>query len=339
MRRALSTLASSLRMAAGSLAFAATGRTPASAYQSMIRLFMLTGGQSNDLASRWLSLLHPPRPIAPAEGVLGALDAGRLKTLDAKLRSDGYVLFERALPEDLCDRLQQFALTQPCKRRATDEAGAGAAEEVYPRAKPGGIIYDFHPQRLIHDADVQRLMADPSILALAQSYLGAAPVLDTVNMWWTTAFGTRPDSSAAQLWHFDMDRLRWIKFFVYLTDVTVENGPHCFIAGSHRTGGIPQSLRDLGYARITDDVVDKLYPREAIKTFVAPRGSILAEDTRGLHKGLPAVRGDRLMLEFEFSNSLFGGTPFHEARLATFSDPAFAQYVGQHPRLFQRWLG
>jgi ectoine hydroxylase-related dioxygenase (phytanoyl-CoA dioxygenase family) len=163
-------------------------------------------------------------------------------------------------------------------------------------------------------------------------------VLDTVNMWWTTAFGTRPDSSAAQLWHFDMDRLRWIKFFVYLTDVTLESGPHCFVAGSHRTGGIPQDLRDLGYARITDDVVDRHYPREAIKEFVAPRGSILAEDTRGLHKGKPAIKGDRLMLEFEFSNSLFGGNPVHAARLTEFRDAQFERFVGEHRRLLQRWI-
>jgi hypothetical protein len=339
VRRLLSILSASARLAAGSLAFAATGRTPASAYQSMIRLFMLTGGRSNDLAARWVSLLHPPRPLAPANGVLGALGAGRLKTLDEKLRTDGYALFERALAEDLCDRLLQFALTQTCKVRPMDAGSAVPAESVvYDRSRPRGIIYDFHPQALIHNPDIQRLMADASILALAQSYLGAKPVLDTVNLWWTTAFGAKPDSSAAQLWHFDMDRLRWVKFFIYLTDVTRESGPHCFVAGSQRTGGIPQNLRDLGYARITDDVVDKNYPRDAIKEFTAPRGSILVEDTRGLHKGKPVLRGDRLMLEFEFSNSLFGGTPVHEAHLQRFCDPAFETYVRSRPRLFQRWL-
>lgn len=339
MRRALGMLKSSLTIAMGSLAFAATGRTPPSAYQSMIRLFTLTGGRSNDLAARWLSALHPPKQLPAPRGVLGDLSGARMAELDAQLRRDGYALFPSALPAALCDRLLEFAVTHPCKRRPMDGEDGGGAELVYERAKPTAIVYDFHPQALIHNADIQGLMQDPSILALAQSYIAAQPVLDTVNLWWTTAFGAKPDSSAAQLWHFDMDRLRWIKFFVYLTDVTVESGPHCFVAGSHRTGGIPPSLRDLGYARITDDVVEKLYPSDAIKEFVAPRGSILAEDTRGLHKGKPALKGDRLMLEFEFSNSLFGGTPPNVARLTTFRDPQFKQFVSDHPRLFRRWLG
>ena len=36
-------------------------------------------------------------------------------------------------------------------------------------------------------------------------------------------------------------------------------------------------------------------------------GTIVAVDTRGFHKGKLPKNSDRLALEFEFSNSLFGG--------------------------------
>ena len=36
-----------------------------------------------------------------------------------------------------------------------------------------------------------------------------------------------------------------------------------------------------------------------------PRGTIFAEDTRGLHKGKHLLTGDRLLFQLEFSNSLF----------------------------------
>ena len=338
MRRVLRILASVLRLAAGSLAFAATGRTPASAYQNMIQLFMLTGGRSNDLVSRWLSVLHPPKREPAASGVLGDLSGGRMAELDARLRRDGYVLFPAALPPVLCDRLLQFALTQPCKRRPMDGETAAASEAVYDRANPRGVVYDFHPQVLINNPDIQALMQDRSIVALAQSYLGARPVLDTVNLWWTAAQGLRPDSNAAQLWHFDMDRVRWIKFFVYLTDVGPQNGPHCFVAGSQRTNGIPRELLERGYVRISDADVAQLYPPHAFQRFTAPRGSIIAEDTRGLHKGEPVLSGDRLMLEFEFSNSLFGGAPWHQAKLARYRDGEFEAFVHGNRRVFSRWL-
>jgi hypothetical protein len=339
MRRALGMASAALRLAAGSVAFAATGRTPASAYQSMIRLFTLTGGWSNDVAARWLSVLHPPRRAQTASGVLGNLDAKALDDLDKRLRRDGYVVFEKALPDALCDQLLEFALHQPAKVRPSDSERQPPAEEIlYDRANPRGIIYDFHPQLLVNQSDIQQLMADTSIIAVAEKYLSATPVLDTVNMWWTAARGATPDSSAAQLWHFDMDRVRWIKFFVYLTDVTADSGPHCFVAGSHRTGAIPRSFLDKGYARLPDSEVQREFTDDAIKTFVAPRGSIIAEDTRGLHKGLPVLRGDRLMLEFEFSNSLFGGAVAYPAKLARFRDAEFEQFVATHRRVFSRWL-
>ena len=339
MKRLLYTILSGLRLIAGSLVFAATGRTPMSAYQSLIHLFMVTGGRSNDVAAKWLSVLHPPRAKPSASGVLGNLDDGRLDRLDSQLRHDGYVVFERALPDDLCDRLLAFALRQPAKVRASDRAPTPLAGGiVFDRANPRGIIYDFHPQVLVNQPDFQRLMSDASIVALAERYLGAKPVLDTVNLWWTAKQSATPDSNAAQLWHFDMDRVRWVKFFMYLTDVTPESGPHCFVAGSHRTGGIPRRLLERGYARLPDADVQREYPADAVKHFTAPRGSIIAEDTRGLHKGLPVLSGDRLMLEFEFSNSLFGGNPAYPAKISTYHDAAFRAFVQQNRRLFERWL-
>lgn len=337
--RTLKILVSSLRMAAGGLAFAATGRTPASAYQSMIRLFMLTGGRSNDLAARWLSTLHPPYPLPAAEGILGSLPPARLGSLVSQLERDGYAVFERALPADVCDRLTEFALGEPAHVRPSDaDAGAPSIQAVYSRSKPLGIVYDFPPQALIHHPDVQKLIGDASILALAQGYIGAKPVLDEVNMWWSTSLGQKPDSAAAQYWHFDMDRLRWLKFFIYLTDVTEKSGPHCFVRGSQRTGGIPARLLDRGYVRLPDEDVAACYPREDFVEFVAPRGTVIVEDTRGLHKGRRVEAGDRLMLEFEFSGSLFGATPVFGGRLTKFHSTEFDSFVRRHSRTFKRWL-
>src|SRR5262245_59987601 len=109
MRHTLRIASSALRLAAGSVAFAATGRTPPSAYQNMVQLFTLTGGRSNDLASRWLSMLHPPKPLPAASGMLGDLSGEKMAELGSQLRRDGYALFPAALPSTLCDRLVEFA--------------------------------------------------------------------------------------------------------------------------------------------------------------------------------------------------------------------------------------
>jgi hypothetical protein len=69
-----------------------------------------------------------------------------------------------------------------------------------------------------------------------------------------------------------------------------------------------------------------------------PRGTILAEDTRGLHKGKPVAKGDRLVLEFEFSSSMFGATPLRASHLKVFHTQAFRDWVFAHRRMYDRWL-
>jgi ectoine hydroxylase-related dioxygenase (phytanoyl-CoA dioxygenase family) len=124
-------------------------------------------------------------------------------------------------------------------------------------------------------------------------------------MWWHTK-SPSPDKEAAQYFHFDMERLRWIKFFFYLTDVNEESGPHIFVPNSHTDNGLPFSLRSKGYTRLEDSQVDKVFPRASWKVFTGPIGSMIVEDTRGLHKGKHVEKGDRLIFQLQFTSSLFG---------------------------------
>jgi hypothetical protein len=335
-----STMLSMVRLAAGMVRFWVDGRTPNSAYQGMVRLFCLTGGTSNDALSRLVSLLYPPYRLNDTSGVLGSLHGEEVGRINRQLDQNGYYVFERLLAPALCDRLLQFALTTRCSQRGMSGAARPAETrevERYPRECPQGVRYDFSAVDVINNHDVQLLMADKSILAVAQSYLRCKPIIDVMSMWWHTAYSKVPDKEAAQFWHFDMDRIRWIKFFVYLTDVSQDNGPHCFVAGSHRTGGIPDSLRLQGYVRLMDDEVEACFPRERFIEFTAPRGTIIAEDTRGLHKGKLIQQGDRLVLQLQFSNSLFGGyyPPSRFSRMR----PELAKMAQRYPRVFFSYAG
>ena len=224
------------------------------------------------------------------------------------------------------------------QRCGHSKRGVAPRVTVYDRANPQGLVYDFNSEDLINNPHIQALIADPSIFAVAQAYIGGAPVLDEVNMWWSVAGNKQPDSAAAQLYHFDMDRIRWIKFFINLTDVTAENGPHCFIAGSQQTCGIPRHLLAKGYTRLSDEQVRREYPTDSFIEFAAPAGTILAEDTRGLHKGKPLIKGDRLMLEFEYSVSLFGASLLKESKFRKYHSKSVEHWVRNHKPAYRRWL-
>ena len=303
-------------------------RTPERAYQSMVRMFTRTGGRSNDLISRGVSALRPPAELPAQDGVLGAYDR---KQVTANLDRDGYHVFDERLPDSMCDRLLALALRTPSV--AQGAAGDGDALLVYDRAAPRAVRYELEPKDLVAHVDVQALLADWSLLTVAQDYLRAAPIIDIVTMWWHTAYSDRPDARAAQFFHFDMDRPRWLKFFFYLTDVGPENGPHCFIRGSHRTGGIADELLARGYARLADEDIARHYtPSDEIR-FTGKKGTIIAEDTRGLHKGQHVVRGDRLVFQLELTNTLFGGrlTPLPAATPIV---DAFRERLEAYPRIY-----
>jgi hypothetical protein len=324
---------------AGLATYLLTGKTFGLAHQSMIWHFCRTQGHSNDLLSRVVGMFRPPIPFPDANGVLGNMTtAGARREAVSQLRERGHYIFPQRLPDDLCERLLAYALSQPCKLRPMDGMHPGkVVRDVYHRTAPRAVRYDFETQDLLCNEDIQKLLADLSFAAISQDYLGARPVLDVMGLWWHTGFSDQPDSEAAQYFHFDMDRLKWLKFFIYLTDVAPENGPHSFVEGTHRTGGISQSLLDKGYARLTDEEVKAELGDKGIIEFAAPRGTILAEDTRGLHKGKHVEHGDRLVLQFQFSNSLFGAF-YPKSTIPTAVAQELAGQLRKYPSIYAAYV-
>ncbi|MBI3544180.1 MAG: phytanoyl-CoA dioxygenase family protein, partial [Deltaproteobacteria bacterium] len=300
MKGAIRSALDVLSVARGAMVYSRTSKTPEPSYQSMIRLFCATKGLSNDALSWALSLARPPLDLPPARGALGDLSADDVARITRVLDERGYYVIENALSEELIGKLLDFTRRTPAVVRGSSQ------RLVFEPGKPRGVRYDYDPADLAQDPTVQRLFADASILAVGQSYLRSAPVHDILTMWWHTAFSKEPDKDAAQFFHFDMDRLRWIKFFFYLTDVAPENGPHTFVAGSHRRNGIPSELLRQGYARLSDDEVKRHYKPQDLIEFTGRRGTVIIEDTRGLHKGRHVEQGERLVLQLQLSNSFFG---------------------------------
>lgn len=323
----------------GYVAFVLTNRTPEPAYQSLIWLFCTTRGRFNDWLSAWIARRRSKTAFSHTCGMLGDVGGPTGEALVRQLRDDGFLLFPRALPADACDRLMQMALSTPAtvRRMADQPSDTQRARALFDPDRPQAVRYDYDPSSLLDQADVQRLLSDLSFLHIAQEYLGCTPVADVLSMWWHASFKSEPDEEAAQFFHFDMDRVKWLKIFIYLTDVGPDNGPHSFVKGSHRSGGIPSELLNRGYVRLADDDVARHYPPEAVLSLTAPRGSIIIEDTRGLHKGVHVRGGPRLILQLQFSNSLFG-TNYPPAHMSRPVDPQFKHMLATAPAIYRQYV-
>lgn len=332
MRRQLRALRDWAWLLVGAIWFKLSGRTPRRAYYAMVSRFCSTGGRSNDLISRFIALTRP-KPSFTGTGILG-LNPSQVAEHVALLQRQGYFAVPGIVPPEVCERLRTLALSVPCRVCPMDGQDPSLeVTAVYGPDRPPAARYELPVTALLADADVQSLLADPSLLAIATGYLGTEPRADVLSMWWHAATDV-PDSMAAQFYHFDMDRPKWLKVFVYLSDVGPANGPHTFVAGSQRTGAIPDSLLAKGYSRLSDEEVTHAFGADSIVEFSAPRGTLIVEDTRGLHKGRHVEHGDRLILQLQFSNSLFGATyPSH--RLPDPTSPALREMLGRRPRIYE----
>jgi hypothetical protein len=262
----------------------------------------------------------------------------KLDFIVSNLNQFGYCLLPNVLSAGLCKRVVNYALTTPCYPRPDKDAVSLPEPSVL--VEPfRSARYDF--SRDVHlimkNADLQKIMTDRFLLEIAQRYLGSRPFLDPLELWWYVPYEKR-DREWAEEYHFDMDTLKWVKFFFNFEAVTYENGPHCFIEGSHRSGDVPSSFLDKGYARLTDRQVFEKYPKDREKIFIAPAGSLLIEDTRGLHKGLTPTNGRRLLFSVQYSNALLNGRYPMDKNSSDEIKESMMHIYEKYPSIFSAYL-
>ena len=265
-----------------------------------------------------------------------------VKKIVSKLNDKGFILIDNYLSQEACKRVLDYATRTACFPRAIDYGISIPRVEKINFDEPYlSARYDFSPDisSIFQSKDLQNLMSDSFLLEISEEYLSAKPYLDPIELWWSLPFPTR-DNAWAEEYHFDYDSIRWLKFFFNFEDIEFENGPHCFIEGSHKDLGIPKKLRKRGYVRHSDEDVFKYIDRSNEKKFTARAGSLLIEDTRGLHKGLTPTAGRRLLFSFQLSNYLF----IEEASIKSRINPEFAMSDSFHnlwkkrPEFFSRYF-
>lgn len=277
------------------LVFRFTGNTPWFSYWSMRKLYYFEGERFRN-RDKYLGIERKiQQPLSDSS--VFQFDEATLETAVDSLKEDGFALLPVTLPKEKIEYLTRLAHTLVPSARTKD--GNVAKLEM---ANPKHARYDFSEKDLRNDPVIQNLAKDQFIYSIASRYLQCSPKNDLIAMWWNFYQPEIDKNLIAQSYHSDIDRIRFLKFFFYLTDVNQENGPHCFIKRSHRN--CPKELRK--DKRFSDEEVFKHFSRDSEMIFTAPAGTILVEDTIGLHKGMPLKSGSRLMFQLEFSSSLYG---------------------------------
>lgn len=271
----------------------------------LLSAFTNSSGADLQLASREVQSAYRPVDFGVAAGPVGLTPgSGEFASALDALRSEGYVALPWQLEHSLCMALSRYLQVAEA-RIVSDNADVNGLTAKVDLDNPVAEKYDIPIAWLTASPEIRELMLDPGVLAFAQDYLGAPPIVDICASWFSFPV-RRASVEAATMFHFDLDRVKWLKVFYYLNDVHLNNGAHMFVPRSHRDGAIPRELLARGYTRLADEEVEAHFPRESWKAIEGPIGTILFEDTRGLHKGIPLVEGHRLVLQFQYSVDLFG---------------------------------
>jgi len=272
------------------------GITPYYSHRAMINLYCLTNGKFiNFFNDKFKNKLKYPVKIS--SDFFDKISNLEYEKINSELNDQGYVKLKYLLKKKIVDKLLSASQSL--------NAIVDGKETKFNVNNIQSNIYRFKYNDLINNEIIQELIMDPVLINLARNYFNQEPIFDFAAMWWSTDYEIKKED-AAQEYHFDFDRPKWLKIFFYLTDVNENNGPHCYISSSHKQDSKPLEILKKGYVRIKDDELKQYYSQDQFKEIKGPPGTILLGDTLCWHKGKPITKGNRLILQLEFTTSLFG---------------------------------
>jgi len=167
--------------------------------------------------------------------------------------------------------------------------GSESEDESNQNLKAG--IFYAEESSIVRDTVFRKIIKEHNINVIADQYLKVKSKVIGCAAWLTSPTEHKLPVNA-QNFHRDIDSIRWLKFFIYLTDVGPNNGPHIFVPTSHKNNVYKK------YARLSEDDLN-LKNMKSIE-ICGKAGTILAVDTYGIHRGKQVLQNERLLAQVTF---------------------------------------
>ncbi|MGB5963045.1 MAG: hypothetical protein WBG73_20580 [Coleofasciculaceae cyanobacterium] len=281
-------------------------------YRSMVRnpkLFLMRKLARFEVIRNWISnyyhFINKSQKIN--SNIISVFRDVNVEQINQALNDDGYAL-NINLPNEVVQEILKFAYSDTCYANRNSELGFFYGEREKFETSTGNKVRLGSYFEADNCTAIKKLETDPTLLAIAAKFLGAAPLHMATELWWSFPTVATPleQLKAAQVFHYDMDDYRFIKFFFYLTDVDILSGPHICIRGSHVNKRLSHQLLGVRCASKEDSEIVDCYGSENVITICGAAGLGFAEDTYCFHKGSPPKEKERLLLQIEFAINDYG---------------------------------
>lgn len=233
------------------------------------------------LASRWrprMTEVHSDQPAVQQNHI-------------HQLTHDGITHLGLVLSATQCETLRTYF--QNCDVLDPYRAERGMFKPLSGLRHPQSHIAHHLARDVVLAPGLLELANKPEILQIVERFLGCKPTLSYLATWWS--YPTDIGAQQAEHFHRDVDDWRFVKLFVYLTDVGQDNGPHMYVT---RSSASP-SLAEI--RRFTNEEVLNAFGAENILELTGQPGQAFLEDTFGIHKGQPVKAGHRLIFQAVYS--------------------------------------
>jgi Phytanoyl-CoA dioxygenase (PhyH) len=248
------------------------------------------------------------------------IEGGKIKANDVisyRLRDVGFVKLNKVDSYSIRDILSFDVYARAGKKIR------GNIDLVEPIVKDEIGRLEIDDQSLFSSKQIVSFLLKSNFLDIAKKHFGRNVACVRVSGWWS--FPTKSKSNfdgSAQKFHRDIDWLKELKFFVFMTDVNSENGPFDFIKYTHRKRLDRFIFTDRRYDE--DEIFNAYPPDKFMESAICDRGEIFVVDTRGYHRGRPVKKGRRCVFCVEFSVNCFGAESQNRPRIKL--DPKWESY-------------
>jgi hypothetical protein len=294
---------------AGYLAWKATGSTPEISHQKLISLFCRSNGLVQEILHRLtLSGADRASELRRVEEfeLTNCLFNRDITSCVGDLKELGYSVLPTVISEEVVSGLESLAKNEHCILRDRFD---GQSSDALVRVDPDSPLSTsaWVPEdRIVSSGLVEKILSDVQLRYVISTYLATTSFhARRPQLWWSfPSIDRLPKSESAQMFHFDLDAPKWVKFFIYLSDVNSDTGPHFFVPGTHKVGARSSELLHRGYVRISNDDLEKHHPGQSV-SISGKKGTAFFGDTSCWHKGGELTQGSRIVFQLEFAATSF----------------------------------
>lgn len=288
---------------AGIVSYQKTGITPAATQNALVRAYENSSGLFQEILNKTLFKNTPSEPKKIDSTLFGPVGEDIVEQTLNEIMESGYSVFPLKLDAEIIEQLRTESQVFEYQLKGGDLT-AKEVSGINVKQPPTCISAYAKSGCIAKNELLQKICQDELFLQLSSAYIGAPSTAIDSTLWYTFP-ADKPSSDTAQLFHYDLDTIKWIKVFIYITDVDENTGPHEYVRGSHKPQNKDPEVLVRNYSRIEDDEIEKSYPgmRRAI---TGSSGTVIFGDTRCFHKGNSVKKGYRLIYSPIYAPSKLG---------------------------------